>query len=335
MAPEGTDQVKAADLIAQLQHHQQCQIEVLKALHGLGSSPSEKQGSAGVNEAFSDIKDKLSGAKDPAGLRDDDWSEEPLWKKLDAYLKNIRKEWTMVLDYLEQQTSVDSTVLFDDDARQNLLFDDGEFSNAKRYFWAIQSLRIFGDHINATLDVLPFMFQAMHEFHGWRDELGWSKDSSPASTFLKEQIKKFEALKTRIQRARQEMDSLNSGLFSASSVSEARFSFEQNNNVRLLTLVTIVYLPISFAATIYGMDVLPDTASLASFFAVTAVLCAVTFGVTFNLQLIVDFIHRRVFAKLQRSMAEDPSPQWQGRAAALRQRDSRKRIGPHANYDDV
>ncbi|KFA79207.1 hypothetical protein S40288_10713 [Stachybotrys chartarum IBT 40288] len=66
MAPEGTDQVKAADLIAQLQHHQQCQIEVLKALHGLGSSPSEKQGSAGVNEAFSDIKDKLSGAKDPA-----------------------------------------------------------------------------------------------------------------------------------------------------------------------------------------------------------------------------------------------------------------------------
>lgn len=79
------------------------------------------------------------------------------------------------------------------------------------------------------------------------------------------------------------------------------------------------------------MEVLPDTASLASFFVVTAVLCAVTFGVTFNLQLIIDFVRRRVFAKLQKSMAEDPSPQWQGRAAALRQKGLRKSMTPHAS----
>jgi hypothetical protein len=93
-----------------------------------------------------------------------------------------------------------------------MLFDDGEFSNAKRYFWTIQSLRIFWDHINATLDILPGIFQAMHQFHGWRGELDWSNDPGPASTLLKEQIKEFEALKTRIQRTRQEIDSLNSGV---------------------------------------------------------------------------------------------------------------------------
>ncbi|KAK4233282.1 hypothetical protein C8A03DRAFT_39016 [Achaetomium macrosporum] len=128
------------------------------------------------------------------------------------------------------------------------------------------------------------------------------------------QARRFGELRERIERKRQEIESLNNGLFSASSVVESRFSSEQNGNIRLLTLVTIAYLPLSFTATIYGMNDLSVSATIGSFFVVTAILSVIMFAIVFNLQLVTVFIRRQFFDKALASVLRDPGPQWRDRA---------------------
>lgn len=88
-----------------------------------------------------------------------------------------------------------STLIFDDQLRQSLLFDDDNFTNAKRYFWALQSLRIFDDYIDGTLRLLR---KARRLFE-------------PADD-VEMHIQKFGELKARIERKRQEVESLNNGV---------------------------------------------------------------------------------------------------------------------------
>ncbi|KAL8650470.1 MAG: hypothetical protein Q9226_005130 [Calogaya cf. arnoldii] len=152
-------------------------------------------------------------------------------------------EWEEVLDALDTQTTLSSSVTFDSDARQGILFEDRNFSNSKRYFWALQSLRIFAEYIDGTLRILPSLIHSAKDFDGS------PKDSTEhrelRKRFTTEYQGKFGALRDRIERKRQEVQSLSDGLFSASSVAEGRLATEQNGNIRLLTLVTIAYLPLN------------------------------------------------------------------------------------------
>lgn len=38
--------------------------------------------------------------------------------------------------------------------RRGILFEDENFTNSKRYFWALQSFRLFGEHIETTPEIL-------------------------------------------------------------------------------------------------------------------------------------------------------------------------------------
>ncbi|KAL8736846.1 MAG: hypothetical protein Q9181_002275 [Wetmoreana brouardii] len=73
-------------------------------------------------------------------------------------------------------------------------------------------------------------------------------------------------------------------LFSASSVAEGRLASEQNGNIRLLTMVTIAYLPLTLATSIYSMDALPKSAGLVSYVVVTIFMCAITYILVVNLR---------------------------------------------------
>ncbi|KAL8671273.1 MAG: hypothetical protein Q9168_004227 [Polycauliona sp. 1 TL-2023] len=161
-------------------------------------------------------------------------------------LFGIVREWEEVLDALDAQTTLSSDVTFNSDARLGILFEDRNFSNSKRYFWALQSLRLFAEYIDGTMRNLSDILLCARYFDG-------SPRGSPLDWEFWENSKleyseKFGALRDRIERKRQEVQSLSDGLFSASSVAEGRLAAEQNSNIRLLTLVTIAYLPLNFAS---------------------------------------------------------------------------------------
>lgn len=88
--------------------------------------------------------------------------------------------------------------------RQNLQFEDKSFTNSKKYFWALQSLRLFDDHISGTLRELNGILHCTlgldRSFKGYREYLESEEEM---------QRKKFEELKMRIERKRRELESLN------------------------------------------------------------------------------------------------------------------------------
>ncbi|KAL8949144.1 MAG: hypothetical protein Q9222_004725 [Ikaeria aurantiellina] len=165
-----------------------------------------------------------------------------------------------------------SSMTFDNEARQDILFEDRNFSNSKRYFWALQSLRLFAEHIEFTLRCIGGSLSMAQNFDLLSYE-GYQK----ASEREKRYREIFGELRDRIERKRQDIQSLSDGLFSASSVAEGRLASVQNGNIRLLTMVTIAYLPLNLAASIYGMNALPTTAGIVSYVVVTIIMCVITY----------------------------------------------------------
>lgn len=86
--------------------------------------------------------------------------------------------------------------------RQNLLFDDSNFTNARRHFWALQSLRVFDDHIAGTLRLLNGIFISTQFLDG----------HAPRELEKNVRAREFGELRARIERKRQEIESLNNGV---------------------------------------------------------------------------------------------------------------------------
>lgn len=99
-----------------------------------------------------------------------------------------------------------SSITFDSELRQNILFEDRNFSNSKRYFWALQSLRLCAEHIEGTLRSIPNIFISIRFADSSLDEFETVKG------MLDKIQKRFEELRDRIERKRQGIQSLRDGV---------------------------------------------------------------------------------------------------------------------------
>ena len=99
-----------------------------------------------------------------------------------------------------------SSIPFDSEMRQGILFEDRNFSNSKRYFWALESLRLFAEHIEGTLRSIPNIFVSIRLANSPLDDYETVKGMS------KEYEKRFGELQDRIERKRQGIQSLRDGV---------------------------------------------------------------------------------------------------------------------------
>ena len=99
-----------------------------------------------------------------------------------------------------------SSITFDSEMRQGILFEDRNFSNSKRYFWALQSLRLFAEHIEGTLRSIPNIFVSIRLSDSSLD------DYEIMEGRLEEMQKRFGELRDRIERKRQGIQSLRDGV---------------------------------------------------------------------------------------------------------------------------
>ena len=99
-----------------------------------------------------------------------------------------------------------SSITFDGESRLGILFEDRNFTNSKKYFWALQSLRIFAEHIDVTLRCISNIFLLARKCDGN------SPDREEELRHASEWQGKFEELRDRIERKRQEIQSLSDGV---------------------------------------------------------------------------------------------------------------------------
>lgn len=161
--------------------------------------------------------------------------------------------------------------IFDSALRDELLFENDKYTYSRRYFWASQTLGLLSNEIKAMLSAYNDTFtdefwSGEHKtlFPGTRDQSprynNWRKKLINTRRQFEKVLMQLEDVLKTFQQQQKEIRNLREWLFSGTSVLESReavsmakITVEQGYNIRLLTLVTLFYLPLSYVTGIYGM----------------------------------------------------------------------------------
>ena len=147
--------------------------------------------------------------------------------------------------------------MFDARLRDKLLFEDKDFTYSRRYFWAYNTLGVINDGIKSMR--AAYLDTFTREFWEGRHMTLWPLPD-PKLPESREYLAKLEAPRQELEaavrdlqeaydkneRTRTEIRSLREQLFSGSSVKESRRAIEQGDNIKILTSVSMIFLPLTF-----------------------------------------------------------------------------------------
>ncbi|KAL8690958.1 MAG: hypothetical protein Q9218_003716 [Villophora microphyllina] len=214
---------------------------------------------------------------------------------LRAEFRDAQKRLMEVYNRISDLVKMPSNFMFSRLARDRLLFEDEEFTYSRRYFWAHQSLGIMNEDIQEML----LSYRSVFTEHVWdgTSKIVWPGDESVSSRYANWR-KRMKTLRKDIEielhgleniaamntEKMKEIKGLRDNLFSGTSVLESRRSVDQamitvqqGHNIKLLTLVTIFFLPLTFVTSVFGMTNMPPGDSFHPFGIVTAVICLPTY----------------------------------------------------------
>lgn len=181
--------------------------------------------------------------------------------------------------------------MFNGGLRDKLLFEDKDFTYSRRYFWAFQTLGTMNQSIKAMVDAYeetftnavwegrhPTLWPLTDESSG--RNVYWLKKMSLMKKDFGYEVGRLKSLINESEHLRKEVRDLRDNLFSGTSVLESRKSVEQTEitvqqgqNIKLLTLVNMFFLPLTFVTSVFGMTNMSTEASFWRFGVVMATVC--------------------------------------------------------------
>lgn len=182
--------------------------------------------------------------------------------------------------------------MFDRRLRDKLLFEDKHFTYIRRYFWAYNTLAVINAGIKAM--VSSYVDTFTDEFWAGTHPLIWPVPSTMAPdaaaayrdkmAVLRRELDKVvselgEVLK-RNERTRQEIENLRDQLFSGSSIKESRRAVDQGDNIRILTMISMIFLPLTFVTV---CRLLSSFVTMTLSFSLSLSLCARDMDPTTNM----------------------------------------------------
>jgi exonuclease VII small subunit len=184
--------------------------------------------------------------------------------------KDAIKRFKVVHKRIQALAMPPNRSIFDSSLRDELLFENNKFTYSRRYFWASQTLGLLSNEIkditvayNDTFTdefwtgehktLFPGTKDQSPRYNNWRKKLTHTRRLFEKEIAqLEEVFRIFQDLQKQIKNCREWLFSGTSVLESREAVSMAKITVEQGYNIRLLTLVTLFYLPLSFVTGIYG-----------------------------------------------------------------------------------
>lgn len=185
-----------------------------------------------------------------------------------------------ILDQITKLVTPPLDFMFNADVRERLLFEDAGFTYVRRYFWATQTLGIIKNSIKTMIEAYENSFTddvwtgthkslwPLLEEQRLRNVYFRKKMNTLRKSF-DQQILKLKDLIREIDDRRTEISNLREELFVGTSIQESRKSVEnseitvqQGHNIKLLTMVSIFFLPLTFVTSVFGMTnsiILPST----------------------------------------------------------------------------
>lgn len=207
---------------------------------------------------------------DEHSMRSED-SEKPFFNGPYAFLDSLSveyrdavKRYAIINEMITKLITPPHSFMFDAKLRDKLLFEDKDFTYSRRYFWAYNTLGVINDGIksmrNAYLDTFTKDFWAGRHKTLWPHP---DPDSAEGRDYIVRMEGPRHELETAIrdlsdvydknERTRTEIRSLREQLFSGSSVKESRRAIEQGDNIKILTAVSMIFLPLTFVTSVFGI----------------------------------------------------------------------------------
>ncbi|KAF2119694.1 hypothetical protein BDV96DRAFT_486430 [Lophiotrema nucula] len=184
--------------------------------------------------------------------------------------RDARKRYEEIYVRVSKLVTPPLGFLFDAGMRDRRLFEDKQFTWIRRYFWAHQTLGTVNDSIKSMVDSFEDTFT--EEVWDGQSKTLWPLfEESPRNDHWKRRLRllrlQFERemreLRTLMREnneRREEIASLQNHLFSGTSIQESRKSVElsditvqQGRNIKLLTLVNLFFMPLTFTTSVFGM----------------------------------------------------------------------------------
>ena len=207
-----------------------------------------------------------------------------------AEYRDAQKRFEEIYKGITKLITPPADFLFNDELRDLRLFEDPSFTYTRRYFWAHQTLGTMNDNIKVMIDAFEDTFTD-EVWEGKSKTLWPLRGESPRNEFFKRRLRslrlQFEremnGLRTLIKEnndRRNEIRGLRDQLFSGTSVLESRKSVElseltilQGHNIKLLTLVNMFFLPLTFVTSVFGMTNMPTAPHYWMFGITLATIC--------------------------------------------------------------
>ncbi|KAH8673303.1 hypothetical protein BX600DRAFT_508580 [Xylariales sp. PMI_506] len=154
--------------------------------------------------------------------------------------------------------------------RDKLLFEDQHYTYSRRYFWAYNTLGVINEGIKSMItaysETFPkdfwtgrhqTLFPHPDAAHGSPEFLAYLNKLRPLRQELDATVTQLWRVYEKNEATRQEIKSLRDQLFSGSSVKESRRAIEQGDNIKLLTSLSMIFLPLTFVTSVWSMTGFP------------------------------------------------------------------------------
>ncbi|KAK3319560.1 hypothetical protein B0T19DRAFT_268969 [Cercophora scortea] len=190
-----------------------------------------------------------------------------------SFLKRWKVEWDGCIGALDREIVVEAEDIADDAKMESLMFD-GSFQRSKLYFKLLQTLRIFHNNVAKPRGALDQLGPAFTDSDRLKRILfGITDSNSSTDPMIEQEVEDVKAnwekvmryyddnerlLLERIAAKTEEIKSLRDGLFNATSLMEASRATRMNRYIIVFTIATVLYLPPSFVATVYGTQLFND-----------------------------------------------------------------------------
>ena len=234
-------------------------------------------------------------------------------------------EWSKMAFYFDtlmgdhKFSQIESTLL-SPDKHDALLFDDESFSRSRKYFWVVDALSAFIDSLSDSVltweryredHVAPFL-----DMEHWRELPAFTQHLKVAEI----EIGKLSSIRSSLEKHLERTKLLRDGLFNASAVIESRAASDLGFNVKLLTYVSVFYLPLSFCTSLWSTT---DTFNFKTLAIVMSLVAFMTYAIIFNLEHLVQSgsrIYRTYKNRVIMRMTTDIHDKtWSDRASRFKQ----------------
>ncbi|KAF1837151.1 hypothetical protein BDW02DRAFT_595826 [Decorospora gaudefroyi] len=211
--------------------------------------------------------------------------------------RDARKRYDEIYKRITDLVTPPLGFLFDEQLRKTRLFEDADFTWTRRYFYAHQTLGSVNNSIKWMIDAFEDTFT--DDIWDGQSKTLWPLfEESPRNDHWKRRLrllrlrferemKELRTMQAENNERRHEIERLQEQLFSGTSIQESRKSVEladvtvhQGYNIKLLTIVNLFFMPLTFVTSVFGMTNMPEyPAGFLPFGIVLAATCIPFFSI--------------------------------------------------------